>query len=496
MYQIYPRSFADGNGDGVGDLAGICRRLDHVQRLGVDAVWLSPVYRSPMADAGYDISDHCDIDPLFGSLADMDRLIAETHARGMRVLLDYVPNHTSDRHPWFVESRASHDNPKRDWYIWRDRPNNWVAAFGAGSAWTRDETTGQYYLHLFLPQQPDLNWRHPEVVAAMHRVFGFWLDRGVDGFRIDAVHCIGKDPDFADDARCADGQPLMLFNDQPYTHEVVRGLRRFIDARCGQCVLVGEIFVRSTRTVLRYYGERDGLHMAFNFSHLESPWDPQEFRHCIREVESLLHPARAWPTWVLSNHDFARHRTRFGGSLRRARAAAVMLLTLRGTAFLFQGEELGLEDARIDATTRVDPGGRDGPRAPIPWQSASPHGWPGAHPWLPFPPDAQTLAAETQWHDPDSMLHLYRRLIAARKRSPALRWGEWEELPSPPEVLAYRRRCGSDERIVAVNFGGRSMQLALGGDWRVEIVSAGGGVGRPFGGRLEADQAVLLEPGV
>ncbi|HLU76911.1 MAG TPA: alpha-amylase family glycosyl hydrolase [Burkholderiales bacterium] len=493
VYQIYPRSFADSDGNGIGDLAGIRQRLDHIQRLGVDAIWLSPAYRSPMVDAGYDVSDHCDIDPLFGTLADMDRLIAETHARGMRILLDYVPNHTSDQHPWFIESRSSRDNPKRDWYIWRDRPNNWVAAFGAGSAWTLDERTGQYYLHLFLPEQPDLNWRHPEVIGAMYGVLNFWLDRGVDGFRIDAVHCIGKDPTFNDDPHCAVGQPLMLHNDQPYSHEVCRGLRKFADAHPSHCVLVGEIFVRSTEAVLRYYGEQDGLHMAFNFSHLDTPWDAVGARDRIREVEGLLGPKGAWPTWVLSNHDFPRHRTSFGGSMRRARAAAVMLLTLRGTIFLYQGEELGLEDAQVGPDEQVDPGGRDGPRAPIPWESIPPHGWSGEKPWLPFPPHPSTHAAETQWQDEHSILHLYRRLLAARKASTALRYGDWEELSSPLEVLAYRRRCGEDERVVCVNFSGRPQQFPLAGRWLIEVVSEGEGEGASYDGNLDAEQALVLK---
>jgi alpha-glucosidase len=323
VYQVYPRSFADSNGDGIGDLEGIRRHLDYLQRLGVDALWLSPIYRSPMADAGYDISDHKDIDPLFGSLADIDRLIAEAHERGLRVLLDFVPNHTSDQHPWFIESRSSRANPKRDWYIWRDRPNNWVAAFGAGSAWTLDQRTGQYYLHLFLAEQPDLNWRNPEVIEAMHAVMRFWLDRGIDGFRVDAAHCIGKDPAFADLPRCASGEPLMCFNNQPYSHEVFRGLRKLVDDYPGERVLIGEVNVRSTAAVVEYYGTHDdGLHLSFNFSHIDALWSVAVFRAWIREVEQLLHPADAWPTWVLSNHDVERHRTRYGGSLRRARSGS------------------------------------------------------------------------------------------------------------------------------------------------------------------------------
>jgi len=460
IYQIYPRSFADSNGDGIGDLNGVLHHLDHLQRLGVDALWLSPIFRSPMADAGYDVSDYCDIDPLFGSLADIDRLIAEAHARDIRVLLDFVPNHTSDEHPWFVESRSSRDNPKRDWYIWRDQPNNWRAALGAGSAWTWDEHTQQYYLHLFLAKQPDLNWRNPEVVEAMHDVLRFWLDRGVDGFRIDVIHCTGKDLSLADDPRCQAGQPLSDFNDQPYSHEVLRGLRRLVDSYPGDRMLVGEVL----------------------------------FRTCIRDVQHWLQPAGAWPTWVLSNHDNVRQRSRYKGSEQAARAAAVLLLTLRGTPFIYQGEELGLEDAVITAETRVDPGGRDGCRAPIPWRAEPPHGWSGAEPWLPFPPEADELAAERQTGAANSMFALYQRLLASRKVSPALHHGEFVELPSHPEVLVYRRQLGDDCRLVCTNFAERPHAYPHAGNWLVEIASDGVGEGEPYDGTLDAGQAVILRP--
>lgn len=492
IYQIYPRSFADGNGDGVGDLPGLIAHLDHLQRLGVDALWLSPIYRSPMVDAGYDISDHRAVDPLFGELADFDRLLAEAHAHGLRVLLDFVPNHTSEQHPWFVESRRSRDNPKRDWYIWRDRPNNWRATIAGGSAWTWDEGSQQYYLHFFLPQQPDLNWRNPAVVEAMHDVLRFWLERGVDGFRIDVVHCVGKDPRFADDPRCAAGEAMVHINDQPYSHEVLRGLRRLVDGYPGERVLVGEVNIRSTARVAAYYGASDELHMAFNFPPLDAPWDPVTFRLCIREVEEQLGAVQAWPTWVLSNHDNPRHRSRYGGSLRRSRAAAVLLLTLRGTPFVYQGEELGLADAPITPQTQVDPGGRDGSRAPLPWCAAAPHGWNGAAPWLPFAEQADLHSAERQWADEGSVLHLYRRLLNVRRGSAALRWGAWEELPSHPQVLAYRRRHGEDERIVCINFADRPHAFPLAGDWRIELASDSLAGGAAFDGRLAPEQALIL----
>jgi alpha-glucosidase len=494
VYQVYPRSFADSDGDGVGDLAGITRHLQHIRDLGVDALWLSPVYCSPMADAGYDISDHKNIDPAFGTLADFDVLLDEAHRLGLRVLMDFVPNHTSDQHAWFREARSSRDNPKRDWYIWRDEPNNWRAALGAGSAWTWDEQTEQYYLHLFLPEQPDLNWRNPELTAAMHDVLRFWLDRGVDGFRIDVAHCTGKDPEFADDPRCAAGQPLSDFNDQPYSHEVLRGIRKLVDSYPGDRVLVGEVNIRSTQQVATYYGADDELHMSFNFPPLDAPWDPVVFRMCIREVEKELGSMAAWPTWVLSNHDNERHRTRYDGSLRRTRAAAVMLLTLRGTPFLYQGEELGLANAEITPENQVDPGGRDGSRAPMPWLAQPPHGWSGKSPWLPFPPDAEALSAEQAADDLESVLHLYRRLIVQRKQSPALSVGDWVELPSPPEVLAYLRQTGDEKRVVAINFADRPLQFDVDGAWQVVIASDQNRDGEPFAGRLLAEQAVLLEP--
>jgi alpha-glucosidase len=475
-----------------------------------------------MADAGYDVSDHCDVDPTFGTLDDFDRLLADAHARGIRVLVDWVPNHTSDRHPWFVASRSSRRSPKRNWYIWRDEPNNWRAALGAGSAWTWDERTGQYYLHLFLPEQPDLNWQDPEVIEAMHRVLRFWLDRGVDGFRIDVAHCVGKDEAFADQPRCLAGEPLADFNDQPYSHEVLRGVRALVDSYPGDRVIVGEVNIRLPEAVVRYYGAGDELHLSFNFPPLDAPWDANAFREVVDDVETQFHEAHVWPTWVLSNHDNERQRTRYGGSLRRARAAAVLLLTLRGTPFLYQGEELGLEDAVVPPGERVDPGGRDGCRAPIPWRPDPPHGWDRGRTWLPFPPDPERRNVETLRADDGSILHLYRRLLRARRDSPALSLGRFEQIDSPPDVLAYRRRLGEDARVVAVNFAGEPREFAAppaagerfardqaagssgpireaGGQWVVDIDSEAGSAGaserdpgRPYAGRLAPEQAVVL----
>ncbi|MDP9071006.1 MAG: alpha-amylase family glycosyl hydrolase [Actinomycetota bacterium] len=492
VYQIYPRSFADADGDGIGDLEGIRRRLDHLSWLGVDAVWLSPIFRSPMADFGYDVADHCDVDPLFGTMDDFDRLLDEAHARGLRVLLDWVPNHTSDQHLWFVESRSSRTSAKRDWYVWRDRPNNWTAAFTGQSAWTFDEGTGQYYLHLFLPEQPDLNWQNPEVVEAMEGVLRFWLDRGVDGFRVDVAHGLGKDPSLPDAPEETAHLPWSGQNDHEATHPLLRRLRRLVDSYPGDRVLVGEVYLLSTRRVARYYGNGDELHLAFNFPPLYAPWEAGAWRRRVERVVEELDPIGAWPTWVLSNHDNPRHRTRYGTE-GRARAAAVLLLTLRGTPFLYAGEELGLEDAVVPAERQVDPGGRDGCRAPIPWGAAPGHGWPGpAEPWLPWPPEPEVRNAEVLRYDEASILHLYRRMLATRRASPALHLGSWSALPCPDGVLAYERSHASDRRVVLVNYTDGAVEVPLAGDYVVQISSDGTGEGRCYAGSVGPSAAVLL----
>lgn len=506
VYQIYPRSFTDANGDGVGDLEGIRAHLDHLVWLGVDALWLSPFYRSPMADFGYDVADHCDVDPVFGDLAGFDALLADAHERGLRVLVDWVPNHTSDRHPWFEASRLSRSDPRRDWYVWRDPapdggpPNNWVAAFAPVPAWTFDEATGQYYLHTFLPEQPDLDWSHPAVVAAMHDVVRFWLDRGVDGFRIDVVHLLGKDPALGDDPAELLPIPHCGLNDRPETHPILRDLRRLVDGYPGDRMMVGEVYLLDTALVVPYYGDHDELHLSFNFPPLHTPWSADRWREQIETTASLLDPADAWPTWVLSNHDSPRHRTRWGGSEARARAAAVLLLGLRGTAFLYAGEELGLLDADVPPDRVVDPGGRDGCRAPIPWDPTVGHGWP-TDPWLPFPPDAERRSVAAQRGDAGSILHLYRRLLRARRDSPALIEGAQRLLDAPAGVVAWARtHADGDRRVVLVNFTDTIVDLdhseALGAatGLMVEVASDGFGEHAAFTGRLGPDQAVVLRP--
>jgi alpha-glucosidase len=498
FYQIYPRSFASRRGGPTGDLAGIEAHLDHLTWLGVDAVWLSPFFPSPQADFGYDIADFCDVDPVYGDLAAFDRLLAACHERGLRLLVDFVPNHTSDQHPWFRAARSSRDDPKRDWYIWRDGspdtpPNNWVAAFSSVPAWTWDEATGQWYLHQFLPQQPDLNWANPEVVEAMHGVMRFWLDRGVDGFRIDVVHGIGKAPGLPDDPPEVAGIPHSALNDTAETHELIRGMRRLVDAYPGDRLILGEVYLLATELVAKYYGAGDELHLSFNFPPLYTPWKPKRWHAQIADTRQFIDARGAWPTWVLSNHDNVRHRSRYG-SEARARTALFLLLGLRGSPVLYAGEELGLENAVIPPDRVVDPGGRDGCRAPIPWTPDPEHGWGVPDAWLPWPPDPHERNVESLRADGSSILHLYRRLLAARKASPALQLGGYADVLAPDGVVAWRRTADavSDDRIVAVNMGAEPAALDVSGV--VVVASDGVGEGDRFTGTLPPDSAVLVTP--
>ena len=495
FYQVYPRSFADSNGDGVGDLEGLRRRLDYLTWLGVDAIWLSPFYRSPMADFGYDVADYCDVDPVFGSLDDFDRLLAEAHQRNLKVIIDWVPNHTSDQHAWFIESRSSRDNPKRDWYVWRDGspgrlPNNWRGAFGQGPAWSWDERTRAWYLHLFLPEQPDLNWVNPQVVEAMHGVLRFWLDRGVDGFRADVIHLLGKDPTSPDHPDFGALQ-RRLETDQR-SQRLIRELRALLDSYPGQRMMVGEVYILDTARVASY-GAPTLLHLAFHFPPLWSPWNAEAWQYQLDTTYREIGAAGGWPTWVLSNHDCPRHRSRYG-SEARARAAAVLLLTQRGTSFLYAGEELGLQNAVIPPERAVDPAGRDVCRAPIPWDPAPAHGWPG-EPWLPWPPEPERYNVATLREDQTSIIHLYRRLLRARRESAALQLGEWEWLPSVAGALAYVRQFGGDRRAVIVNFTDEEVRVPLDEPWQVQIASGGVGEGKPYSGVVAPSAALLLSRG-
>jgi alpha-glucosidase len=546
IYQIYPRSFADANGDGVGDLAGITSRLDHLNdgtpgSLGVDAIWLSPFYPSPMADFGYDVADYTDVDPVFGTLDDFDRLVAEAHARGIRVVVDLVPNHTSDRHPWFLESRSSRDSPKRDWYVWADSrpdggpPNNWTSSFPrAGAAWTFDEATGQWYLHSFMPQQPDLNWWNPEVREAMDEVMRFWLDRGVDGFRVDVAHKMARDPELLDnplveldaddlgDAPEARTRRLAKLKsvprrdeDWPEVHEIARRFRRTLDAYDDR-MAVGEVYLLDLVRLARYYGAgQDEFHLAHNFVFQSQPWKAEAFRAVVDEFIGLLPPG-AWPAWMLSNHDVSRIASRYdeGGNGRaRARVAAMLLLTLRGTPFLYMGDEIGQADGEIPPDRVVDVDGRDPERTPVQWDgspdagfSARPTGasrapsagsepaplpagpsrdspapaagegpdplpagpsWdspdPSVQPWLPVAPEAASVNVAAQRDDPASMLSLVRRLIWHRKGSPALHGGDYRSLPDAPGgCYAYLRSAGDERLLVALNFTGQALEYPVG----------------------------------
>src|SRR4051812_29877257 len=453
IYQVYPRSFADADGDGIGDLRGIIDRLDHLNdgtpdSLGVEAIWLSPFYRSPMADYGYDVADYRDVDPLFGTLDDFDELVAEAHRRDMKVVVDFVPNHSSDEHEWFDESRSSRRNRRRDWYVWRDGredgqpPNNWRSDFRAvGPAWTFDGATEQWYLHSFLPEQPDLDWDNPEVEAAMHDVLRFWLDRGVDGFRIDVVHKLAKDPELRD---AVPGAPSPYEDWRPTIHERLRGLRAVVDEYDDR-MLVGEVYLLDVERVVAYVNSGEELHLAHNFVFLKLPWDAAAFHASIDQFEALASEA-AWPAWFLANHDHARVASRFdehGLGPARARAVLLMLYVLRGTPFVYQGEELGLPDAAIPPDRVVDVDGRDPERAPVPWERPSVAG-PGAgfttgDPWLPLVEDAERLAAAAQRDDPASTFSLARRLAWLRRGDPTLQTGGQRTLDAGEDLLAWVR---------------------------------------------------------
>jgi alpha-glucosidase len=487
VYQIYPRSFQDSGGDGIGDLAGIRSRLDYLTGLGVDALWISPIYPSPMADFGYDISDYVDIDPRFGTLADFDALVADARARGLKLILDYVPNHSSDRHPWFVQSRSSRSNPKRDWYLWRDPapdggpPNNWLSNFG-GSAWTFDAASGQYYYHAFLAQQPDLNWRNPEVRAAMYEVLRFWLRRGVDGFRIDVLYCLIKDERFRDNppnpAFVPGGDPshrlLPLYTtDRPEVQAIVREMRgvvdEFSDAQSAR-VLIGELYLPLDR-LMAYYGRSvdgllQGVQLPFNFQLVAARWQAAEIDRIVRAYEAALPPGAA-PNWVLGNHDKPRIASRVGE--HGARLAAMLLLTLRGTPTLYYGDELGMTDVPIapaevqDPLEKNEPGrglGRDPQRTPMPWSAASHAGFSTGTPWLRLGADWTVRNVEAEVRDDSSLLQLYRRLIALRRREPALHEGAYEPLAAGTDVLAYARTLGSRRQLVLLNFGAAAASIA------------------------------------
>jgi alpha-glucosidase len=481
IYQIYPRSFQDSNGDGIGDLEGIRSRLDYVRWLGVHAIWISPIYPSPMADFGYDVADYCNIDPMFGTLADFDRMLAEAHERGLKVILDFVPNHTSAQHAWFQESKSSRSNPKRDWYIWRDPapgggpPNNWLSNFG-GSAWEKDEATGQYYYHAFLKEQPDLNWRNPGLRQAMYDVLRFWLDRGVDGFRVDVIWHLMKDPELRDNPPNLGYEPhqsevnrlLQVHSaDHPDVHKVIKEMRRVVDAYPAR-VLIGEIYLPLER-LLSYYGEDlSGTHLPFNFQLLQAPWKAKPIAQLVREYDEAL-PAGGWPNWVLGNHDQARIAARIG--TEQARVAAMLLLTLRGTPTLYYGDEIGLAHVPIppdrvqDPWEKNEPGlgfGRDPERTPMQWDKTATAGFSTGTPWLPLAETYEACNVEVLSADPKSILNLYRRLIILRRTHFALSIGAYFGLEVPDEhVIAYQRRHGDEHLSVVLNLGSQTENIGI-----------------------------------
>ncbi len=496
MYQVYPRSFADADGDGVGDLRGIRDHVDHIASLGVDGVWLSPFYESPMADNGYDVSDHCAVDPTFGSMEDAEALIEALHEAGLRIIVDFVPNHVSDRHPWFVEARAARDSEKRDWFLWADPgpdggpPTNWTASFTDASAWELDEATGQYYLHLFLPEQPDVNWQHPDLVEAQLDVLRFWLDRGVDGFRVDVINAIGKDPEPRDVPERLVGLPHVVLTHHETARPLIRRIREVVDPPGADRFLVGEVVTGDLVQQAAYADGGLGIHVPVNFASVWAPWDRDAWATLVAETEAAYpHDGPTWPSYVLSNHDNPRHRTRWGGREARARAGLVLLLGLRGTPFLYQGDELGMEDAVVVGPAVVDPGGRDGCRAPIPWTEDPGHGW-GTPAWLPFPPLSKVRNVAWQARDPLSVLNMVRATLHARRLSPALQQGSLELLDAPDGVLALRRVHGDDERLVLVNF--EDVRVDVPWDGVVCASSDGSGIDDPLGGQLRREHAVFV----
>ncbi|MCW7507258.1 alpha-glucosidase [Leptospira levettii] len=500
IYQIYPRSFQDSNGDGIGDLEGIIQRLDYLagskDSLGIDAIWLSPVYPSPMFDFGYDISDYEEIDPVFGDTQTFKRLLKEAHKRGIRIIMDLVVNHTSHLHPWFIDSRSSVNSPKRDWYIWKQAnhngpPNNWLGAFG-GSGWEYDKRTGEYYFHSFLKEQPDLNWRNPDVEDAIFRMMKYWLDMGVDGFRLDVVNLYVKDEFFRNNAsyfmkgpRPYDKQVHTYDRDRPEMHGILRRMRKLLDSYSEKRMFVGEIMQDFPGNVLlpaTYCGRNDELHLAFNFMFLFSPWKAERFYQIVKDFESALGEDN-WPNYTLSNHDFPRHITRYEkgeDTLDRAKLAACMMLTLRGTPFLYYGEEIGMKRQKVSFNKIQDPvgkrywpfhPGRDPERIPMPWDGSDTTGFTTGKPWLPLYEDSNTLNVESQKQDPNSLFFTYKKLIQIRKDRKSLRKGKLKILLSDDkQALYYRRRDGKEETYIFLNFSSKPVRVSYPRKWNLNQI--------------------------
>jgi alpha-glucosidase len=468
IYEVYARSFQDTNRDGIGDIRGLIQRLDYLQWLGVNAVWLTPVYPSPMKDLGYDISDYTGIDAVFGKMDDFDELLREVHSRDMKLIVDFIPNHSSNLHPWFKESRSSRDNPKRDWYIWKEagpngaEPNNWLSVLG-GPAWEWDEQTKQYYYHSFLKEQPELNLRNPEVMEAILEAMRFWLDKGVDGFRVDVMWYLIKDEKFRDNPINPDyksGMPSSeqliqaYSSNQPEVHDIVRQFRKLLD-EYSEKVMIGELYL-SVNKIMDYYGaDNRGAHLPGNHQLLLLPWEVKKVAAAIDKYEAAL-PDGAWPNWVIGNHDQPRVISRIGRA--QAKVAAMLLLTLRGTPIMYYGDEIGMENVEIPREEQKDPQGllmennksRDPQRTPMQWDASRNAGFSTGKPWLRLPESYDQQNVEAQKKDPDSLLSFYRRLIALRQQEPTLMKGDYYPVVTDGKLLAYTRRGAGNKAFLIV----------------------------------------------
>ncbi|MDP1622787.1 MAG: alpha-glucosidase [Bacteroidales bacterium] len=483
IYHIYPRSFQDSDGDGIGDIRGIIRRLGYLKELGIDGIWISPMYKSPMVDFGYDVSGYREIDPTFGTMEDFMELLRKAHDSGIRIILDMILNHTSDQHPWFIESSSSLYNPKRNWYIWKDPilgspPNNWKSAVG-GSAWKFHEQSGQYYLHSFFEEQPDLNWRDAELPNVFFEEMKFWLDLGVDGFRLDVINMIAKDKKFRSNP-VAFG--IQAFQKHIYTRNrkrsvtVVKQIRELLD-RYDDRVSIGEIYAQppgDAKTAAKYLAKgKDGLHLTFDFSLIFTTWNAHSYFKSIKTWHDSI-PKGGWPCNVLSNHDLFRSIDRFPWRTNReekAKVAATLLLTLMGTPFIYYGEEIGMHNAHIAKSQIRDPigkrfwplfNGRDKARTPMQWVPETKEGFTTGNPWLPLNKDTRLRNVRQQEGEPSSLLNLYRNLIKVRKTSEALQKGSWLPINNGQDgILAYLRNTENERILVILNFLGRQKTLSL-----------------------------------
>ena len=513
VYQIYPRSYLDTNGDGIGDLEGIRGRLRYISSLGVDAIWLSPIFVSPMVDFGYDVADYRDIDPGYGTREDFDALLEDAHRLGLRVILDLVPNHTSDQHAWFQESRHSRESDKRDWYVWRDPapdggpPNNWLSAHG-GRAWSYDAVTEQYYLHSFQPEMPELNWENERVREEMYDIMRFWLDRGVDGFRVDVILRLAKDRELRDEPPNpayrpgVDPEYASLLHvhtrDVEHVHEFVREMREVIDEYHDR-LLIGETYLPINR-LMRYYGDADEAHLPFNFGLITEPFAASAIREYVRSYFDAL-PSGAWPNWVIGNHDTGRIASEERAGAHGAAAGAILLCTLPGTITMYYGDEIGMDNGEFSPETMKDNLGlnnigttlsRDRGRTPMQWDSGPTGGFTIGEPWLPVNPDTQRCNVADQTDDGTSLLNLYRRLIAFRRYRPDVVRGRVRIIDGPEEIVAYQ--VGDSAQVVLLNVSDQSVPVLEYGGRNVVVADKRALEGRPFSGTLHGWGAVVLDP--